>query len=132
MRARLSLCLLVLVAALSACTAVTTAGGRHLRVTSEAFRSYVESVFREQNRVETKLSFALAGSALSDADRTALQEADTALLDACAGLNEIATSRENQERMGKLRQLRAARRAPVCEKTTERARDVLARHGPKD
>lgn len=134
MRARLPLCLLMLavLAGVSACTAVTTAGGRRLRVTTDAFRSYVESVFKEQNRVETKLSFALAGDGLSAADRAALQAADASLLDACAGLNEIATSRENQERMSKLRQLRAARRAPICERTTVAARDALARHGPRD
>lgn len=130
---RLPLCCVLLAAAgLSACAAVTTAGGRRLRVGSSDFRRYVESVFRQQNRVETQLSFALAGDDLKPHDRRALQRADTALLEACAGLNEIAASRENDAQLGKLRQLRAARRAPHCERATASARRSLSRHAPQE
>lgn len=123
---RLPLYIALLAAAgLSACAAVTTPGGRRLRVGSSDFRRYVESVFREQNRVETQLNFALAGDDLKPRDRKALQRADTVLLEACAGLNEIAASRENNEQLGKLRQLRAARRAPRCERAAAAARGAL-------
>jgi hypothetical protein len=117
--------LIVFVAA--GCAAVTTLDGRQLRVGSEAFRDYVEKVFREQNRTASRLAFALESEGLSADAADALSAAETSLLDACAGLNEIATSRRDNRSLGKLRQLNAARQAPECERATHGAQQALRR-----
>lgn len=120
---------LILLAAAGAagCAAVTTLDGRQLHVGSEAFRDYVEKVFREQNRTATRLAFALESEGLSAGALKALSAAETSLLDACAGLNEIATSRRDNQSLGKLHQLHAARQAPGCERATRNAQQALGR-----
>lgn len=126
---RSSSCLVLFaVIALSACAAVDTMDGAHLRVGSEDFRRYVESVFRLQNKTATDLAFALEAGDLAAADLAALNAAEQSLLDACSGLNEIAASRRDNESMGKLRQLRAARSAPQCEVAARAAQTSLQRH----
>lgn len=111
-------------AAFAGC-AVTTAGGDRLALGSAEFRGYVERVFREQNRVATELGFALedAEPAAAPAD---LAAAEDALLDACAGVNELATLRRDGERIGARRGARNARSVPGCEAATRTAEAALA------
>ncbi len=106
------------------CAPVTTLDGERLAVRSEAFAAYVEEVFREQNRAATSLAFALEDSA--DVVRLdALEAAEETLLDACAGLNALATTRRDGGRAGAVRGLSAAREAPRCERATADAWAVL-------
>lgn len=111
---------------LAACAQVTTLEGERLAMTSPEFAAYVESVFREQNRVATALLLALESDELTAQQATALEDADAALLAACAGLNEIAAVRRDGRELGRLEAARFAREAPACERATRGARAALA------
>lgn len=106
------------------CASVTTLDGERLSVRSDAFASYVERVFREQNRVATALAFAFEDAALP-ARIDALEAAEEALLTACAELNALAAARRGGERLGPMRGLSAARQAPDCERATAGASRLL-------
>ncbi len=94
--------------------AVLTADGERLALTSPAFRSYVERVFREQNRIADQFAFALEGESAAPAVVTA---AEQSLLDACAALNELATARRDEQHLSLRQRSTAARSAPMCERT---------------
>lgn len=112
------------------CATVTTAGGEDLRISSDRFAMYAERVFREQNRVASMLAFALADAEDTDGPAPrALADAEDDLLDACAGLNEVAARRRDGERPGVLRGWRAAREAPGCERATAAAEAALEKWG---
>jgi hypothetical protein len=114
-----------LLLSLWACAAVPTADGQRLKVTSPEFRDYVERVFREQNRVADEVGFALEAPG-SHADLVA---AEQELLAACAGVNELATARRDQRRLGMRKSVRAARTVPECERATHAA-DARLRLAP--
>src|SRR5262245_7672577 len=111
----LAACLLV---SLSGCAAVPTADGQRLRLGSDAFREYVERVFREQNRVADAVAFALEAPGAQDAE---LAAAEQELLAACAGVNELATARRDQQRLGMRSSARAAKSVPDCERAARAA-----------
>jgi hypothetical protein len=115
--------LLAATLALQGCAAVSTAGGEQLSLRSPEFRAYVERVFREQNRVADELAFALEAAPA----RTEATAAEQALLDACAGVNELATSRRDERQLGLQQRLAAARSAPDCERATQSAAALLDR-----
>ena len=109
---------------LAACAGtVTTRDGRALRLSSPAFREYVEQVFREQNQVVTALAFAQADASGSRFDT--LIELEDELLAACAELNALAVARRDDVVLGLRQQARMAATAPDCESTTARSRQVL-------
>lgn len=116
---------------LTACAAVTTADGSRVAFGSAEFRTYVERVFREQNKTASDIAFALEDSAApgseSSAESPQLTAAEDALLAACAGLNELATSRRDEQRLGLRRSAAIARKAPECERATLAAQAVLGR-----
>ena len=122
MRVLYALHTLAALACLAGCAAVTTADGQRLGLTSAEFRAYVERVFRDQNRVASDLGFALE-------DRTdpALAAAEDTLLAACAGVNELATLRRDDQRPGIKRGSAAAHTVPRCEAATRDARAALER-----
>ena len=92
-----------------------TADGQRLSLGSTEFREYVERVFREQNRVADALAFALEAPGAQDSE---LATAEQELLAACAGVNELATARRDQETLGMRDSVRAARSVPECERAT--------------
>ena len=92
-----------------------TADGERLSLRSADFRDYVERVFREQNRVADAVAFALDAPGTEDRE---LAAAERELLGACAGVNELATARRDQRRLGMRASLRAARSVPDCERAT--------------
>ncbi len=108
--------------ALSGCAVVTTADGERLALTSPEFRTYVERVFREQNRLADELAFA----AEDGKGGAAITAAEDALLEACAGVNELATSRRDERRLGIKRSAAAARSVPQCETASRAAVAALA------
>jgi len=108
---------------LGGCAAVSTADGERLSLTSEGFRAYVERVFREQNRVADELAFALEAPGAKPGE---LAAAEQRLLEACAGVNELATARRDDLRLGMRRSSSAARTVPQCEKTTRSVAGTLA------
>ena len=91
---------------------------------SEEFRDYVERVFREQNRVADAVAFALEAPGAEDRP---LEAAEQELLAACAGVNELATARRDQQRLGLRTSLRAARSVPECERATRAVDARLAK-----
>ena len=91
---------------------------------SEEFRDYVERVFREQNRVADAVAFALEAPGAEDRQ---LEAAEQELLAACAGVNELATARRDQQRLGLRTSLRAARSVPECERATRAVDARLAK-----
>jgi hypothetical protein len=110
--------------AAAGCASVTTADGTRLTLASPEFRSYVERVFREQNRVADELAFALEAPG---ADNAPLAAVEVDLLDACAGVNELATARRDERRLGLKRATRAARSVPGCERAVRSASTALER-----
>ena len=99
------------------------------RVTSSEFRAYVERVFRDQNKVSSDLAFALDDATASGGSAPpALTAAEDALLKACAGLNELATSRRDQADLGVRKSATAARSAPDCERATQAAQTAMREH----
>jgi hypothetical protein len=112
--------------ALQGCAAVVTADGQSLALASPEFRAYVERVFREQNRVADALGFALEDSAAAP---TELVAAEQALLTACAGVNELATARRDEQRLSLRRSARTARTVPQCEQAATSAAGALAVSG---
>jgi hypothetical protein len=108
---------------LSACAAVPTADGERLRLGSAEFRDYVERVFREQNRVADAVAFALE----EPGEHLALAAAEQELLAACAGVNELATARRDERRLGMRNGVRLARTVADCERAT---RGAAAQVGP--
>jgi hypothetical protein len=113
--------LLAATLALQGCAAVSTAGGEQLALRSPEYRGYVESVFREQNRVADELAFALEAAP----GRAELTAAEQALLTACAGVNELATSRRDERRLELQKRIAAARSVPDCERATQSAAVLL-------
>lgn len=119
-----AICAVAMLLMLSGCAPVVTLEGERLKVRSDAFATYVEEVFREQNRVATALAFELEDA--QDPERLdVLEAAESSLLEACAGLNEMAAARRDGARLRRLRALDAARAAPQCERATAAARAHL-------
>jgi hypothetical protein len=112
---------------LAACAAVTTAEGERLRLTSDRFADYAERVFRDQNRIATELAFALEDASPESEHAEDLESAEEALLDACAGLNEVAAARRDAGHLRAGRQISAARQAPACERAVIEAAAALER-----
>ena len=108
---------------MAGCASVSTADGEKLGLASAEFREYVERVFREQNRVADAVAFALEAPGRHEA----LEAAEQELLAACAGVNELATARRDQERVGMRAGAQAARTVPDCERATRAAESRLVR-----
>ena len=112
---------------IAGCAAITTADGNRLGLGSDEFRAYVERVLREQNKTASDLAFALDdATGVGGPEPRELAGAEEALLAACAGLNELATSRRDAQHLGIHRSAAAARSAPDCERATRAAKAVLA------
>jgi hypothetical protein len=118
--------LLIAMLAAAGCAAVTTADGRRIALTAPEFQHYVERVFRDQNRLADEIGFALE-RATADGQREplALAAAEAALLDACAGVNELAAARRDDRRLGLRRSARAARSTAACEAVLHSVTAVL-------
>lgn len=112
---------------LSACATVTTADGERLSVRSEAFRSYAESIFRQQNQALDAVALRL-----DDEDDSALAAAEAMLLRQCASLNELAQRRRDRLRTGLAMRLRAARTTPGCERALETVQGLLGSDAWRD
>jgi hypothetical protein len=118
----------------AACVSVTTLDGDRLAMASPEFRAYVESVFRDQNRVATELALTLDAPGLTGDAHAALESAELELLRACGGLNAIAAERRDGRGAGRLAGADAARRAPECERATGMAEAAIlsVRQQPAD
>lgn len=109
---------------LTACS-VTTLEGERIGMRDEAFAAYVERVFRAQNRVATSLAFELEREDIDSSRYAALEAAELELLDACAGLNELAIAARDGRAARGLGAARRARSAADCERATIAAERLL-------
>jgi len=116
-----SLCLML---GVSGC-AVTDMQGQRMPARSAAFAAYVEVVFRRQNEIAAELALVLEREPAGSERFAELEDAELALLTDCRSLNEVARARRNGEPASGLGALRRARRAPDCERATERAAALL-------
>jgi hypothetical protein len=101
---------------------VTSADGTRMGLRSAEFAQYAEGVFRLQNEMLDALAFALE----DHPDDAALIAAEDNVLDACAGLNDVAVRRQRGEGMRPLRGARAVRTMPECEAAAIAAAELLA------
>jgi hypothetical protein len=113
--------------AVAGCAAVRTPDGERLAMRSPEFRAYVERVFREQNRVADEVAFALDAPG---AEQGPLAAGEQRMLEACAGVNELATARRDEQRLGVRRSLQAARGVPLCEEAMRSVAALLAESRP--
>ena len=101
---------------------VMVADGRRISLRSPEFRSYVDTVFREQNRLGDELAFALDDAAT---EQPQLAAAEQTLLEACAGLNELAAAQRDQKQLSVSRRLALAKSVPGCERAAAAVAQVL-------
>ncbi len=112
------------------CATIESADGSSMRMGSQAFREYSEQVFRLQNRIASDIAFALDDPARLDAAQIeGLEDADTALFEACALLNEVAIRRRDGGDGGIFSGIKAARSVPECESAAETGRGALRAAG---
>lgn len=114
------LTILSLCACAAACATVTTADGRRLPVRSDAFRSYAETVFRQQNSTLDEVALRL-----DTGDDAPLESAELELLTQCEDLNELAQRRRDDLSVGLGLKLRAARTTPDCERALQAVQALL-------
>ena len=114
------LTILSLCACAWACATVTTADGERLPARSDAFQSYAEAVFRQQNRALDEVALRLDAG-----DDEPLESAEAELLTQCADLNELAQRRRDDLRLGLRLKLRAARTTPDCERALQVVQALL-------
>ena len=118
--------LLGCIVGISGC-AVTSADGARMQPKSAAFAAYVEAVFRRQNEIATELALALDDEDPESVRFRELEDAELALLTACRGLNQMALSQRDGERVRGLSALKRARQAPACETASSAAAALLRR-----
>jgi len=95
-------------------------------MTTEDLRDYSEQVFREHNRVTTRLMMApLDADAVSDEQRSRIDRAETRMNEACASLNRIASARARDQDTGIELENRVRRNVRACARRTERLRTLL-------
>lgn len=119
------------VGVLAGCATVTSVDGERHAISSDAFRSYAETVFRRQNAALSELAFALDGSELAPEQISALEAVEADLIGTCAALNELAIRRRDNRDVGVRGQLDAARSVPDCERVVIAAERLLVETGPK-
>ena len=112
---------LVITALIGGCAGhVMVADGRRIAIRSDEFRSYVDRVFRFQNRLGDELAFAMEDAE----DDAQLASVERGLLEACGGLNELAAAQRDGRKLNASTRLSLARSVPDCEQAaiaTERA-----------
>lgn len=94
-------------------------------MTSPAFATYVEGVFRHQNEVATELAFEMELEEWGSERYGRLEAAEAQLLDACAGLNELANRQRDGRSVRGPAAARRARGAADCERAALRAERAL-------
>jgi hypothetical protein len=96
--------------------------GASMRISSDAFRSYAEQVFRLQNEIASELALRLDDDT---AETEMLEAAEDAVLAACRLLNATAARRRDGGGVRPFGDLRTARSVPACESAAREARRQL-------
>lgn len=95
-------------------------------MSTDELRDYAEDVFREQNRLTTRLMMAPMddGSATQRARRR-IEKAESRMTEACASLNRIATARAQGEEVDTELEQSVRRNVRQCEHETWRLKKLL-------
>jgi hypothetical protein len=112
-----------LVLGLAGC-AVTAVDGTRMSPKSDEFAAYVEAVFRRQNEVASALALELEGENPDSAHYDELDAVELDLLDACLGINELASRQRDGEPLRGFKALKRARQAPDCERAASAAANL--------
>lgn len=115
---------IVIVTCLTGC-AITSVDGDRMRLKSDRFADYVETVFRRQNEISIEMASEIDDEGLTSARYSMLDTLDRQLLVACRGMNELARAKRNAEPVRGLGGLKRARGAPDCERATNEAAAAL-------
>jgi len=95
-------------------------------MTTEDLRDYSEQVFREHNRVTTRLMMAnLDADSVSVEQRKRVNHAESRMNEACASLNQIASARALDQDTDIELENRARRHVRECARQTERLQTLL-------
>jgi hypothetical protein len=106
--------------------AVSSQDGQRMRLKSDAYADYVEQVFQHQSEISTELAFVLADEDPDSPRFARLEDAELDVLDACRGLNELASAQRSGTRPGGFAALKQSRQVPECELAADAAATALA------
>lgn len=99
-------------------------------MTTDQLRDYSERVFRRQNSVTTRLMLAPPmADALSAAERSRIDKAETRMYETCASLNEIAAARASGRDVELKLENQVRKSVRSCAASTRRLERLLDRHG---
>lgn len=97
-------------------------------MSKEEFRSYAETVFREQNAVHNRLLFLLPELEQIDPARyRRLAAAEEELIDVCSALVELAQQRRRGLDIDFLQRIRLPPEVTACERQVKHLEQLLAR-----
>ena len=95
-------------------------------MSTDELREYTEEVFREQNRLTTRLMMAPMGAgSVTPEQRRRVEQAEARMNDACASLNTIASARAQGNDIGIELENRVRRDIRECARQTERLKALL-------
>lgn len=112
-----------------------------MRATSDEFREYAASIFRQHNSasvtiIETLDVIAIEGDFLAESFDSAqfdfasyvkqLQQADELMLEACAPINELAAAHRDGSGITRSKQLALIDAIPECQRKTAEAEQIIA------
>lgn len=95
-------------------------------MSTEGLREYAEEVFRDQNRLTTRLMMApMHADSISRKDRRRVDRAESRMNDACASLNEIASARAQGKEVDLELENRVREDVRGCAQQTKRLQALL-------
>ena len=95
-------------------------------MSTEELREYAEEVFREQNRLTTRLMMAPMGpGSITSQQRGRVEKAEVRMNNACASLNTIASARARGNDIDVELENRVRRDVRECARQTERLKALL-------
>ncbi len=111
---------------MAGCITTKTADGRRLVMGGEKFKSYVEQVFRQQNRVIDDLIYVLPEIEQTDEDLASrLLQAESEMLESCRHLNSLAASYRDKRKPGFFKRTKVSRSVAHCDRAAQKTQSLL-------
>ena len=99
-------------------------------MSTDELREYAEEIFREQNRLTTRLMMApMHNGAVTEPQRRRIEQAEARMNDACASLNAIASARAQGDNIDVELENRVRRDVRTCAQQAERLESLLDQFG---
>ena len=100
-------------------------------MSTDELREYAEEIFREQNRLTTRLMMApMHDDSVTESQRRRVEQAEARMNDACASLNAIASARaQGDDNIDVELENRVRRDVRSCAQQAERLESLLDRIG---